>query len=454
GKRKTELEQHVLNSINDAVEKRYARKPTLDPDRAYMEGLLALRAKKLTQQKTLKNLRKEARANNIRRYTRKTKEQIEHELVQKKRDILLEKYDNTLKAIIENEANEGLLEKSLKNAYRSYRIEYPFNKDEPKTKKSLIRSKILKKRITDIDLYIRDMKRRSLNLIEKELPILRSAKVMITFHIRWVNGTVSISDMNVDRDIADLVFNSKMTEFYQGSDIDALLSNMFEYIIEETEHPALPTSGFEVYSMMYSEISFHKLREITGSSLIDLPAWIKNKKACLNAQNYDDNECFKWSIITLQHHEEIGNNYYRISKLKPYINRYDWSGLKFPVSIDQIKIFEKNNPDVGVNVLYINKQKSKECKGEITILRRSNYNSTHCKIANLLLIREDDNSHYVAIKNLSALLSSLNNDHKRALNYCMNCLQAFNSEKTRDEHYDRCIDHDAVRIKMPSEYNK
>ena len=33
------------------------------------------------------------------------------------------------------------------------------------------------------------------------------------------------------------------------------------------------------------------------------------------------------------------------------------------------------------------------------------------------------------------LLSSRNFKHKSKQHFCMNCLQGFNTEKTRDEHY-------------------
>ena len=42
----------------------------------------------------------------------------------------------------------------------------------------------------------------------------------------------------------------------------------------------------------------------------------------------------------------------RISNLREFSNDYDWSGLKFPVSIKDINVFEMNN-DISVNVLSV-----------------------------------------------------------------------------------------------------
>ena len=48
-----------------------------------------------------------------------------------------------------------------------------------------------------------------------------------------------------------------------------------------------------------------------------------------------------------------------MSRLRPYENQYNWEGLEFPVSIKKIDNFERDNPDIAVNVLFSNKKKCK-----------------------------------------------------------------------------------------------
>ena len=43
------------------------------------------------------------------------------------------------------------------------------------------------------------------------------------------------------------------------------------------------------------------------------------------------------------HHVEMKSHPERISKLRKYGNNYDWSRLKFPMAINKIGEFEKNN---------------------------------------------------------------------------------------------------------------
>ena len=81
------------------------------------------------------------------------------------------------------------------------------------------------------------------------------------------------------------------------------------------------------YSLDYvdmSAIHFHEVKLKRGSSYIDSPTWIKIKHATINPNNTKDNKCFQYAIIAVLHHHDIDHNPQRISKLKPYINNYDW----------------------------------------------------------------------------------------------------------------------------------
>ena len=68
---------------------------------------------------------------------------------------------------------------------------------------------------------------------------------------------------------------------------------------------------------------------------------------------------------------------------------------------------------------------------------------------NLLLIDDGEQRHYATIKNLSRLLASSNSKHKHKQHFCMNCLQDFQYEESRNEHFECCKDNKTVRIEMP-----
>ena len=95
------------------------------------------------------------------------------------------------------------------------------------------------------------------------------------------------------------------------------------------------------------------------------------KKAIVNPHN-DDEECFKWSVITA---ENVGiKDPQRVSNLPKFTDNYDWSGLEFSVSIKDIGKFETRN-NISVNVLavegrdiYIHRKGQRMMGGEINLL--------------------------------------------------------------------------------------
>ena len=174
-----------------------------------------------------------------------------------------------------------------------------------------------------------------------------------------------------------------------------------------------------------------------GSSYLPLPNWLAHRKAIINPKN-EDQECFKWAVIVASRWEEINNSPERISKLKRFEKDFDWSGIEFPVSIKDIKKFEFRN-QISINLL--------ATEGEQIYICRKGGNYEH--ITNLMLITGNNRKHYVAIKSLSRLLSSQNTKHKRKEYFCMNCLQGFNVESSRDEHLDYCINNESVKVEMP-----
>ena len=161
------------------------------------------------------------------------------------------------------------------------------------------------------------------------------------------------------------------------------------------------------------------------------------KKAIINPKN-EDKECFKWAIIAASRWEEINNNPERISKLKRFEKDFDWSGIGFPVSFKDISKFEFRN-QVSINLLAIEGK-------QIYICRKG---GNHERIINLMIISENKRKHYVAIKSLSRLLSSENTKHKGKEYFCMNCLQGFKEESSRDKHVGYCIDNESVKVEMP-----
>ena len=120
-----------------------------------------------------------------------------------------------------------------------------------------------------------------------------------------------------------------------------------------------------------------------------------------------------------------------------------------PVSINKIDKFEKNNPEIAVNVLSCKKRSQ-----NIYTACRSERNVKCTKQVNLIMIVLGEKRYYNAIKGISRLLSKLNRKTRCAYHFCMNYLNSFQTGSARDKHYEYCSSHGHVKVKMPTENKK
>ena len=182
---------------------------------------------------------------------------------------------------------------------------------------------------------------------------------------------------------------------------------------------------------------------IKGSSYIDLPKELKNKNAIVNMKNEDNNKCFLWCVLRALNPSK-DKHPSRIDKdLKSKENTLNMEGIEYPVSLKDIKRFEKQNPEISVSVLGYSKDE------KIYPLRISKKENKRKNNIVLLLIKDGDKSHYCLVKNLSALLSSQVNKHKSKLYFCLNCLNGFDTMVKLEKHKEYCDEEESIKINMP-----
>ena len=100
-------------------------------------------------------------------------------------------------------------------------------------------------------------------------------------------------------------------------------------------------SGFVFDYVHYCILSVLKnLR--CGGSYLDSSEWIKTDKATISPINKNENKCFQYAVTVALSYEEIKNDRQRITKIKPFMNKYNWEGINFPLEkYDLKKIREK-----------------------------------------------------------------------------------------------------------------
>ena len=118
---------------------------------------------------------------------------------------------------------------------------------------------------------------------------------------------------------------SNNAEIIIGTETDDIINELFESFLkkyQEDLEAKMEGSSFVFESVDFLYYNLHKISLNRGGSYIDSPNWIKNTKATINPKN-KDNECFKYAITASLNHEKIKKDPQRISKLKPFIDKYN-----------------------------------------------------------------------------------------------------------------------------------
>ena len=94
---------------------------------------------------------------------------------------------------------------------------------------------------------------------------------------------------------------------------------------------------FDYVQLLYYKC--HKINPNHGGSYMDSPDWVKKKNTTIYPINKKDNKCFQYVVTVVLNHEEIGQHAERITKIKPFINKYKWEGINVPSEKDDWKTF-------------------------------------------------------------------------------------------------------------------
>ena len=119
-------------------------------------------------------------------------------------------------------------------------------------------------------------------------------------------------------------------EIIVGSKTDEIIDKGFEFLLQKYQEGLEESIRrgnnfvFDCVELLYSHLQ--SLKRI-GSSYIDPPEWLKNKKATINPKNNDDN-CFQYALTVALNYQSIKKDLQRISKIKSFINQYDWKEIR------------------------------------------------------------------------------------------------------------------------------
>jgi len=242
------------------------------------------------------------------------------------------------------------------------------------------------------------------------------------------------------------------------SDIEEIIERAYVKLLSEQEEYKSRGSGFTMNSIDGLLLSVYKYTPMEGSSYIQLPSYIENKRGTINSQNVDQ-QCFKWAVlakhVTEQPRYRVGENYRR------HEDKYNFDGITFPTPLSDIPKFEKNNSKVSANVYGLEKKFQPPRKYptyEVYPLRLTDEEKDNH--FDLLLVTDENGSHYVYISNFSRLVRSQKTGHNESVVFCKRCFTSFDNQRNKfelsgraalEQHKLICGAHKPILPEMPKE---
>ena len=234
-------------------------------------------------------------------------------------------------------------------------------------------------------------------------------------------------------------FRSKTYKNYVTTNEEEILSKCINKIVNDVEDFTSNGSGWWFKEVLELHVNTIKFNPTKGTSYIDLPSWIKDKKAIINLQIKDD-KCFLWCILRHLHPKELHAE--RIKDLEKYEFSLNTKEITFPMKLNNITKFEKLNPELpGINVfsndgetIYPLREANRDCKNTI----------------DLFLYEEDGVSHYTLIKNFHRLIKSQKTtSHNGEMFICKRCFSHYTKEELLEKHIKYCSKNKTALITMP-----
>ena len=313
---------------------------------------------------------------------------------------------------------------------------------------------------------------------------------------------VEFSRISPDGDLAfiDARFISPSMIMLRIDQMDEQLEAIINHILDLIENFISNGSGWVIDHLKRSTIQCAAYYQIGGSSYLPLPKWLEVKKALINIKNKDD-MCFAYCILAHMHPMP---NPHRVHQYRRHLAELNLSGLTWPMPVNKIHVFERNNINIAINVSYYDSDRD----GKTIVPLYASKHRGRQHIINLLLIdgknktkaaarrRGDDNflddavqeddkedkddnasddgddddddgdddddndilgardapasnrSHYVLISSLSRLLGHRSAAHS-ASHVCPYCLHRFWEQRGLERHIDDCGQNAPCRLTFP-----
>ena len=276
-------------------------------------------------------------------------------------------------------------------------------------------------------------------------------KVQVTLHVTFKKKKIEYRDDGQAEEVfeyKDVYFNSTAFTILNEYQIIEALDKAAEEINNKIAVWLSEGSGWTIVEIRSHYVNIVKYLPLRGNSYIPSPEELRNSMmGLINLKNID-NECFKWCHNRHLNPRKVHPE--RITKSdRESVKELDYTGITFPVTINQINRIEKQNK---INICIFGYDTEKKSVYPIRISEES-YDD-HLELLYLEGKNElgEKTTHYIYIKDFNRLMFTFTK-HKGKKYFCMRCLQCFYSNESLTKHRVYCIAINGVQaIKMPEKY--
>ena len=123
-------------------------------------------------------------------------------------------------------------------------------------------------------------------------------------------------------------------EIIIGSETEEVAENLIMSILQKYQdnlQNKMKGSDFIFNGANYLYYDLNRITISKGGSYIESPKWLKDKKCTINQKN-TDNKCFQYATTLALNFNNIDKHHQRISKIKPFIDNYNWNDISFPTA--------------------------------------------------------------------------------------------------------------------------
>ena len=276
-------------------------------------------------------------------------------------------------------------------------------------------------------------------------------KAQVTLHVLFKKKKIEYREDGQAEEVfeyKDAYFNSTAFTILNEYQIIDALDKAAEEINNKIAFWLSEGSGWTLVEIRSHYVNIVKYLPLRGNSYIPTPEELRHhNKGLINLKNID-NECFRWCHN--RHLNPCKKDPQRIKKSdRESVKSLDYSGITFPVTINQINLIEKQNK---ININLFGYDTERKSVYPIRICEESY--DYHLELLYLEGKNElgEETTHYILIKDVNKLLFTFTK-YKGKKHFCMRCLQCFYSNESLAKHKLYCITINGVQaIKMPEKY--